>query len=208
MSSRDRILKRLRDAQTPFEDIAPIAEHRLVTPIGDDTNLQEFFIQQAKALGIKTLATQDEEAAIEYILKVLADDKSLLAWDLAEIPLNALGAALEKAEKQIAKPRSDGVRVGLTGVDAAIAATASIVVSARVGRYRSVSLLPYVHIAVLKSSQILPHFEAWINQAKAEFRSTGNHIVITGPSRTADIAMELVLGAHGPAELHLIILDK
>lgn len=208
MSSRERILKRLRDAQTPFADIAPIAEHQLVTPIADTQNLEELFIQQAKALGIKTLVSPDEEAAIDYILGVLGGDKRLLAWDLAEIPLKALGAALEKAKIEIADPRSDGVRLGLTGVDAALAATASIVVSAKAGHYRATSLLPFVHIAVLKSSQILPHFEAWIAQTKADFRKTGNHIVITGPSRTADIAMELVMGAHGPAELHLIILNK
>jgi L-lactate utilization protein LutC len=208
MSSRDRILKRLRDAQIPFEDIAPLTERHLVTPIAENSNLQELFIQQAKALGIKTLATGDEEAAVDYILNVLGDDTCLLAWDLAEIPLNALGSALEKSNIKIAEARSDGVRVGLTGVDAALAATASIVVSAQAGRYRATSLLPYVHIAVLKSSQILPHFEAWISHAKAEFRKTGNHIIITGPSRTADIAMELVMGAHGPAELHLIILNN
>jgi L-lactate dehydrogenase complex protein LldG len=70
-------------------------------------------------------------------------------------------------------------------------------------------LLPHVHVAIIRAEQILPHLEAWLNQQSqdlSEFRKVGNHIIITGASRTADIAMELVLGAHGPAHLHVIIV--
>jgi L-lactate dehydrogenase complex protein LldG len=115
------------------------------------------------------------------------------------------------AEKgiQVADPRDGSVRVGITGVEAALGATGSLVMSALPGKPRSVSLLPHVHIAVLTEAQILPHFEAWIAQVRTStdsFRQTGNHIIITGASRTGDIGFELVLGAHGPAVLHVIIL--
>jgi L-lactate dehydrogenase complex protein LldG len=205
MSSRETILKRLRSVPAPFQDVAPIEDRKVMNPSASKSDLQELFIKQASALGVKCFVG-DEEAAIDYILGVLGADKQVLAWDLVEIPLKSFGAALEKAEISIAPPRSDGIRFGVTGVDAALAATGSIVVSTTAAKPRSASLLPYVHLAVLKDSQILPDMEAWISQNRSEIRKNPNHIIITGPSRTADIAMELVMGAHGPAELHLIIL--
>ncbi|MCA9922351.1 MAG: LUD domain-containing protein [Anaerolineales bacterium] len=67
-----------------------------------------------------------------------------------------------------------------------------------------------VHIAVLTADQILPDLESWWARQRAngldQTRSAAKIAVITGPSRTADIAMELVLGMHGPRELHLVIL--
>lgn len=204
MSSRETILKRLRSAQKPFEDVKPIEERKTVSAEASD--LKASFIKNASALGVKCYSG-DEEGAIEYILAVIGVDKQILAWDLSEIPLKSFGAALHKAEILIASPRSDGVRFGITGVDAALAATGSIVVSTSRTKPRSTSLLPYVHLAVLRASQILPHLEAWISANKATIAKNPNHIIITGPSRTADIAMELVMGAHGPAELHLVILD-
>jgi L-lactate dehydrogenase complex protein LldG len=204
MSSRETILKRLRSAQTPFVDLKPIEERKTVSPESED--LKASFIKNASALGIK-IFSGDDEGAIEYILGVIGEDKQILSWDLSEISLKSFGAALQKAEIAIAPPRSDGIRFGITGVDAALAATGSIVVSTSKTKPRSASLLPYVHLAVLKTSQILPHLEAWISQNKVAIAKNPNHIIITGPSRTADIAMELVMGAHGPAELHLVILD-
>lgn len=205
MSSRDEILKRLRTAQKPFEQVAPIAERKVVSPnLGD---LQETFIKAAAALGVKICQAKDEKTAFEYILAQIGEDKEILAWDLSEIPLKGLGAALEKNSISIADSRSDAVRFGITAVDAALAATGSIVVSSTLSKPRTASLLPYVHLAVVKSSQILPDLETWISQNRAAIRQNPNHIIITGASRTADIAMELVMGAHGPAELHLVILN-
>jgi L-lactate dehydrogenase complex protein LldG len=103
-----------------------------------------------------------------------------------------------------------GVRVGLTGVDAALAATGSVVVVSGSGRARAASLVPPIHIAVVAASQIVPDLESWWAVQKAagleQIRQHSNVVVITGPSRTADIAMQLVMGMHGPRELHLVLL--
>ncbi|NDJ54030.1 MAG: lactate utilization protein, partial [Chloroflexi bacterium] len=75
---------------------------------------------------------------------------------------------------------------------------------------RSASLLPTMHIAIIRQEQIVPNFEAWAEQQRADefegFRQASNIVAISGASRTADIAMELILGMHGPAELHIVIL--
>lgn len=208
MSAREKILKRLRSANKPFMHVQPITERREMVPL-DNIDLIERFTQKAEALSAHVYRFDTESAAIDTILSLVGDDDSILAWDFEHIPLSSLQVSLESKHITIADPRDSGVRVGITGVDVALAATGSIIVSARPGRPRGVSLLPYVHIAVLTKDQIMPHFDAWIAAQSTQtddFRRIGNHIVITGASRTADIGMELVVGAHGPAELHIVIV--
>jgi L-lactate dehydrogenase complex protein LldG len=65
------------------------------------------------------------------------------------------------------------------------------------------SLLPEVHIAILKKSVILPSLEEAMNLV----RETKAAVFITGPSRTADIEMTLTIGVHGPGELQVFLVD-
>lgn len=208
MSARDNILKRLRTGNAPFTDVDPVTERHVVVPM-DGVDLLESFVEQATALSAHLHHADDEQSALDYVQQVIGGDKTILAWDFAHIPLPMLADHLAQSSISVADPRDGTVRVGITGVEAALAATGSLVISAKDGKPRSVSLLPYVHIAVLRKDQILPHFDAWIDQQSQDtgaFRAIGNHVMITGASRTADIGMELVLGAHGPAELHIVIL--
>jgi L-lactate dehydrogenase complex protein LldG len=62
------------------------------------------------------------------------------------------------------------------------------------------SLLPEIHIAVLKSSDILPSLPDAMPLIQNK-----NAVFITGPSRTADIEMTLTIGVHGPKELHIFV---
>ncbi len=144
------------------------------------------------------------------LLALLGEDRRLLSWDLAHIPLPGLQAALDHAGIEIAAPEDASVRVGLTGADAALAATGSVILSSGPGKPRTVSLLPDVHIVVITAGQIVPNLETWAADRRAQglddFRQTSSVMIISGPSRTADIAMQLVLGAHGPAALHILIL--
>lgn len=208
MSAKDNILKRLRAGKQPFTDVAAIDERTLVVPM-EGVPLLETFIAKAEALSAHVMQAVSKQDALDYILEIIGADQQVLAWDEDQLPLDALHQALADNNISVADSRDGSVRVGITGVEAALAATGSLIISAKEGRPRSVSLLPYVHIAIVEQEQLLPHFEAWIAQQSADtasFRQSGNHVVITGASRTADIGMELVLGAHGPADLHIIIL--
>jgi L-lactate utilization protein LutC len=64
------------------------------------------------------------------------------------------------------------------------------------------SLLPEVHLVLLRASDILPSLENAIYLLK-EARSAA---VITGPSRTGDIEMTLTIGVHGPGEIHVFLV--
>lgn len=208
MSAKDNILQRLRKGQQPFTDVPLVTERNVIVPM-DDVNLLERFVEQATVLSAYVHQVDDEQSAIDAVLNIIGDDTTVLAWDFEHIPLAKLSDTLSENNISIADSRDGSIRVGITGAETALSATGSLVISAKEGKPRSVSLLPHVHIAIIKQSQIFPHFDAWIelqSQDIKAFRDIGNHVVITGASRTADIGMELVLGAHGPAELHIIIL--
>lgn len=96
---------------------------------------------------------------------------------------------------------------GLTGADAGLVETGSIVLRAGPGKPRMASLIPLVHVAVLsihRLSRSLCHYAA---DHPAAIEGTSNLVIITGPSRTGDIEQQLNLGVHGPKHLHVILVD-
>lgn len=211
MSSRDQILGKLREAKRPFPTISPPAVHQAVVPLSDTspTALQARFLQEAEKVACVVHQVDRAAAAIAAILQIVGQDTAVSSWDATYIPLPGFADALDKANIRRVGQDAD-VHVGITGVDAALATTGSLVVLSGNGRFRASSLLPPVHIAVLTASQIVPDLESWWAAQKAaglaQTRQHSNIAIITGPSRTADIAMQLVLGMHGPRELHLVLL--
>ena len=97
---------------------------------------------------------------------------------------------------------------GITGVGHAIAETGTLVLINNESNALLTSLLPPVHIALLRSAQIsasLGEAIGKLNIARGEvYRSA---TLITGPSRTSDVELTLSIGVHGPKELHVIVLD-
>jgi L-lactate utilization protein LutC len=97
------------------------------------------------------------------------------------------------------------IRVGVTGAICGLADTGSILVADGEGSPLQASLLPEIHIAILCASKILPSLRDAM-QLPIVSRSRAS-VVITGPSRTADIEMSLTIGMHGPRELHVFLVD-
>lgn len=102
--------------------------------------------------------------------------------------------------------------LGLSGVDYVIAETGTLVLQACAGQMRGVSLLPPVHVAVARTSQVLATLADFLLLTQATAQDVQQQLTsctsfITGPSRTADIELQLTVGVHGPQELHLILLD-
>lgn len=214
MSSRDQILSKLRRPHAegpPFPAVGPLDSYEPMVPPGEATPaaLRARFVGEAQQAACVLHEVQTPAEATAAILEVIGEDAAISAWDLALVPVPGLEQALDEAGIRRAGQDAN-VRVGLTGVEAALAATGSIIVASGKGRWRTASLLPPVHIAVLTSGQILPDLESWLAGQKTagleQMRRHSNIAIITGPSRTADIAMQLVMGMHGPRELHLVLL--
>jgi L-lactate dehydrogenase complex protein LldG len=210
MNSRERILNKLRAAQQPFTDVPPRTEYRHYVPDVSLENLTGRFIEEARKLGCKVSLHDDAESAIDQLMTILNGDKSLIGWDFSQIPLTGLSAALGSAQVTVI-PQSAGkeaaatARVGVSGVTAALASTGSLILTSGEGRPRGASLLPPLHVAVVAQGQIVPDFETWAT-THPDFRAASNHVVITGASRTADIAMEVVMGVHGPGQVHILVV--
>ncbi len=99
--------------------------------------------------------------------------------------------------------------VGLTGADHAIAETGSVVLLPRRGVSRLVSLLPPVHVAVVRRGEVLPGLDELFALQRLDHiqGDLGSYLnIITGPSRSADIEHTLVTGVHGPGEVHMVLL--
>jgi L-lactate dehydrogenase complex protein LldG len=92
---------------------------------------------------------------------------------------------------------------GLTGADAALAETGTLVLTSGPDRARITSLLPPLHIVFLHRSKLVSDLFAWQQQRPANFPA--NLVFVSGPSKTADIEQALVVGVHGPRRLAVII---
>ncbi len=97
------------------------------------------------------------------------------------------------------------VWAGVTGALLGIAESGSLVLAGGEGRPLTASLLPEIHIAILKESDLVPNLLEALHHP--EIRSASAAVIITGPSRTGDIEMTLSIGVHGPKEVHVFLID-
>lgn len=103
--------------------------------------------------------------------------------------------------------------IGITAADFCLAETATLVLKTRPGQPRSVSLLPTMHVAVIHLENLLRDLKElytilkWDPTQRAE-GLTNCTTFITGPSKTADIEANLVHGAHGPRDLHILVIKS
>lgn len=97
--------------------------------------------------------------------------------------------------------------IGITGAYCAIAETGTLMLLSGPQTPASVSLLPETHIALVDAARIVPTMEDAFALLRAERGGLPRSVnFVSGPSRTGDIEQTLVLGAHGPCRVHLIVI--
>ncbi|HEX2044561.1 MAG TPA: LUD domain-containing protein [Gaiellaceae bacterium] len=87
-----------------------------------------------------------------------------------------------------------------------LADTGSVVLAASPGEPRARSLLPDVHVSLLREDRILPGLPELFATLGADLPSA--LAIVTGPSRSADIEQTLTVGVHGPGEVHVVLLSR
>jgi L-lactate dehydrogenase complex protein LldG len=95
--------------------------------------------------------------------------------------------------------------VGVTGALWAVAETGTVVVSAAPPGGRAPSLLPSVHVAFVSEARLVPTVRDLFARIAEMEAYPSNLVLITGPSKSADIGNELALGVHGPGEVHVVL---
>jgi L-lactate utilization protein LutC len=98
------------------------------------------------------------------------------------------------------------VDIGITSADYALSDTGTLVMLASPAESRLVSLLPPAHIAVVPRERILTGLDELFTVLPDPAAQTSSMVLITGPSRTADIEQILVRGVHGPGQITVVIV--
>lgn len=206
-TAKEQMLKKVRKALlVKRENPYPNLEEQYHYPPVDDI-LEVIFAEELTKVSGQFVYCEDEIQFIESIL-LLAEEKKwrrIYCWEPAlqellnryEYPYYASDKGFELAE------------VGLTLCESLIARNGSVMVSNSNASGRRLSIFPHQHIVVAYTSQLVLDLKDGFKIIKNKY---GNNLpsmitTITGPSRTADIEKTLVLGAHGPKELYVFLLD-
>jgi len=220
MSARDRILAKLRpfsgSTATNAPDVATwFAGHRPRESVAEKAARFRRFIELAHA-EVHAVTPASWLATVREALRARGIDKLLVAEGtphgeaaLDELPRQGIDCqtydlAIEawKSEMFNATPAS------LTAARAAIAETGTLILWPDAKEPRLMSLVPPVHIVLLDTTQIYnTFFEAMTVEGWKDGLPT-NALLISGPSKTADIQQTLAYGAHGPKELIVLMLTE
>ena len=159
--------------------------------------LPDQFAEELAALGGHAYLVSEQElpAMLTELLKSKGIDRVLA---------DESGAGYITGIPTIWKP-DPTIRAGVTGALCGIAESGSLVLISGSGQTLTASLLPEVHVAVLKTSRLVPTLAEALRIPEVQKAASG--IIVTGPSRTADIEMTLTIGVHGPGELHVFLID-
>ena len=173
-----RFMHRAHDMASTLERIAARAE-----------------IPHAVARYIDALDLPDAIAAQKSRLGVCWPEFSDLDWDGAGLSIEARATLGHD-------------RLGITGSFCAIAETGTLVFTSAPSSPTATALLPDTHVAIVRESRIVAGMEeafAWVRSEHGKLPRAIN--MISGPSRTGDIEQTIVLGAHGPFRVHILLLS-
>lgn len=213
-AARKAIFSRIRKAQDrsaqPTEDERGAVQDYLQRhPQGPRPALGPDLLQRFKEQALRMSDSVDEVAAMGDVpaaaaryLDRLGIAKQAIAWNtLADLAWPGAGLQLE-----FRPPRNEDL-VGITGSFCAVAETGSLLLLSGPDTFASAALLPETHIAIVAASRIVAGMEdafALARSERGELPRAANFI--SGPSRTGDIEQTIVLGAHGPYRVHVIVV--
>lgn len=214
MSARDEILGRVRaglaKGDAGSRRAAALARLQAHLPGPRPTlagDLVARFRDKAQSLA-STVEQVDDYAAVParvaaYLASLGLPAQAVTALDVAGLDWAAAGLAWRSGVAVDADP------VGISGCFCAIAETGTLMLLSGAATPASVSLLPETHIALVPAARIVATMEDAFALLRAERGALPRAVnFVSGPSRTGDIEQTIVLGAHGPCRVHLIVIGE
>lgn len=203
--SRDAVLGRIRAALSARDSRPEAPALPPSRPLGDPVGV---FAERARQVGVSV-----QMVTLEAVPARVAEwctgrsVRSVLAWDTPQ--LGPVREALDRAGVKIVSlqaPVDDlaAADAGITGAEWGIAETGTLVLGTDAARPRLTSLLPPRHLAVVWADRIVSDLPALFERCGVLPSAL---TLITGPSRSADIGFVPVLGAHGPMEVAVFVVD-
>ncbi len=149
------------------------------------------------------------------LLRYLYEQKrsQVLAWCAEAMPISGLAEALQDAGIELRHPHrrnlSPELAMGLTGTDAALAASGSLVLIPAPGRSWLPALIPIHHVALLPTHRIYADLRSWRQDwLRTRPQDAARALIISGPSFSDDIELHKHYGMFGPRQVHLILFDE
>ncbi len=183
--------------------------------------LVELLQVNAQALGIKIHIVRSHDEAAAIIVKLVRNKnpefthtKHIIHHDHPDLTalqlwkrFNREGITVHTTfspDRQL-REKTIASFIGITAPDIGVAESATLIQLTKPGCPRSTSLVPSIHIALLRRENLLANLREAYALLRQEAR-LGSLVFITGPSKTADIEAQMVHGAHGPREVYLLVL--
>jgi len=196
-----------RTAQTPLSLRPDIYEPRL--PESADSEITRFLDEVKKLSGVgQKLSSSDIYSALKSLVAEQNINKATV-WETPHLRRLAITEILNTLGVELVSPNADKHEMaqcdlGVTEADFILPETGTIALCSSAEKPRAVSLLPRVHLAIVRPEMLRTDMHQVFTEAKDR-----NYLVfITGASRTADIELTTTLGVHGPKNLYVWVMDK
>ncbi|HEY1262494.1 MAG TPA: lactate utilization protein [Terriglobales bacterium] len=204
---RERILARIQKGLGPgVPQFKTFTAARPIFPAIPDPLAR--FIQECRANRTEFVPTADSSASSQAIAKVLLELPAgeIFVQDTPELRAMATAWAGRQTRWSSEGPPRESGQASITTAEALVAATGSILLSTANGG-RTASVVPPVHIVVAEREQLVSDLESALKLARERGLLNQNTFLCltTGSSRTADIEKILVMGAHGPKRLVVVV---
>lgn len=214
MPARENILARIRSANRARalgDKPTRVADRLARHPRGPMPKMEWNALQRFKDCSVAAASTLDEVKSVADVPQAIARYLKQNGLPLAGVCWPELGNLDWDGAGLKMEPRAAAGddKVGVTGTYCGLAETGTLVLLSGENQHATTSLLPETHIAVISVGRIVASMEDVWDLLRSEAGHLPRQInFVSGPSRTADIEMTLVYGAHGPFRVHVLLVGE